>query len=400
MSKTSERMTLALSSVGHAYSHLFMLIYATVVLVLEHEFAMPYADLAWLALPGFVIFGLGSLPAGWLGDHWSNTGMMTVYFFGLGAASILTGTVDTPMGLLLGLGLMGLFASIYHPVGIPLIVKNAQNVGRALGFNGVFGSGGTAAAAITAGFLADQFGWRSAFIVPGVICLATGLIFVAAVRRGLVHEAEADASGPLPAASAADRKRVFTVLVVTVLCTGLIYHSLSVGLPKIFSERLPDLAGEGALGAGMLVSLVYAISALGQIIGGELSDRYPIKWVYFGTYFLQVPAMVVAFTSHSPVLVVAVALMVSSGLASQPAENTLLARFTPPKWRGRAFGFKFVLALGVSSVGVAMVPMVHGMTGSLDFLFVLLIGFAVVAAFAALGIPNTPAPKQEITAAE
>ena len=63
------RLTLGFSCTAHAFSHMFILLYATVVLALEREFAMPYADLQWLSVPAFVLFGVGSLPAGWLGDR-------------------------------------------------------------------------------------------------------------------------------------------------------------------------------------------------------------------------------------------------------------------------------------------------------------------------------------------
>ncbi|MCY3731780.1 MAG: MFS transporter, partial [Rhodospirillaceae bacterium] len=107
MSTLSARLTLGFSCVAHAYTHLAMLLYATVVLTLEDAFAMSYADLQWLAVPGFVRFGVASLPAGWLGDRWSNAGMMAVFFFGLGGALILTGLATTPTGLMMGLALAG-----------------------------------------------------------------------------------------------------------------------------------------------------------------------------------------------------------------------------------------------------------------------------------------------------
>ncbi len=390
MSRASARLTIGFACVAHSYAHLCILLYATVVLVLEQEFGLPYADLAWLSLPGFVLFGIGALPAGWLGDRWSTSGMMAVYFLGVGAATILTGLATSPLGLMVGLTLIGLFASIYHPVGIAWLVKNAVNRGRALGINGVFGNLGTAGAAIVAGLLADTVGWRAAFIVPGVLCALTGVLFLVAIRRGLILDAPEDARVE-PPPPATDMRRVFAVLAVTVLCVGMIYQSTSVGLPKLFSERLPDLAGEGARGAGMLVALVYIGSTVSQIIGGELADRFRLKTVYLFCQLLQLPVLAVAALSHSPVLVVAAALMVGLNVAGQPAENALLARYTPLRWRGRVFGAKFVLTLGVSALGVSLVPAIHGLTGSLDALLFVLMAFAAIAAALALLLPRDPA---------
>ncbi len=383
----SDWATLAISSVAHSYSHLFILLYATVVLVLEGSFGgMTYADLQWLSLPGFVLYGVAALPAGLLGDRWSATGMMAVFFIGVGLSSILTGLASGPVGLLIGLAAIGLFSSIYHPVGIAWLVKHAVNRGRALGINGVFGNLGTGAAAILAGALADTFGWRVAFIVPGTIALITGLVFLWAVRKGWVVEMEADAK-TIPAAPAADVRRVFFAMAVTVICVGLIFQTTSVGLPKIFSDRLGG-AGATAMGAGILVSIVYFIAAGSQIIGGELADRYPLKRVYFVSQLVQVPIVLIAFYTFNIGLVGLAILMVGLNVGGQPAENALLARYTPLAWRGRIYGLKFVATLGVATLGVALIPAIWDWTGSLDALLLFIAAFALASTVAAALLPT------------
>ncbi len=161
-------MTLLLN-LGHALDHLLMLIFPTVVLAMGDELGGGYAELLPLSLGGFIAFGACSIPAGWLADRWSRTGMMTVFFFGIGAASILTGFASGPTQIALGLTLIGVFAAIYHPVGIAMLVANRENVGRVLGVNGVFGNVGVAFSALLAGALAEAAGWRAAFIVPGAL---------------------------------------------------------------------------------------------------------------------------------------------------------------------------------------------------------------------------------------
>jgi MFS family permease len=292
-----------------------------------------------------------------------------------------------------GLTLIGSFAAIYHPVGIPWLIKNAENPGRALGVNGVFGSVGTAIAAITAGALSEYWSWRAAFIVPGTLCFITGLAFLWAMRTGYIVEAETDRK-PQPQSSTGDMKRAFLVLAFTVVCTGMIFQSTTVGLPKIFDERLGAwlTGGESdkfnALGIGSLVTLAYICAAFAQIIGGELADRYNLKWVYLLSQLSQVPVLLLAWASHSPVLIGLAALMVSLNVLGQPAENTLLARYTPLAWRARVFGAKFVLTLGISSLGVMLVPVMHKWTGSLDLLFFFLAGFAAFAGFIAMKLPS------------
>jgi MFS family permease len=313
--------------------------------------------------------------------------MLAVYFFGLGTALVLTGLADGPVSLALGLAGMGLFASIYHPVGIPWLVGHAPNRGRALGINGVFGTLGTAAAALVAGALASTLGWRAAFVVPGVACIAAGVAFVLASRLGLIgRAAPAREEASEPAAS--DRRRVFAILAVTVLCSGMIYQVTAFALPKIFDERLSGLFGHSVVGIGGAVTAVYLLSALAQIAGGELADRFRLRTVYLFVLFAQVPALAVAALLANPALLMAATLMISLNVAGQPAENVLLARYTPAHWRGRVFGAKFVLTLGVSSLGVALIPLIYRATGSLDALFPAMIAFAAAAGIAALRLPR------------
>jgi MFS family permease len=388
MSSPSSRLTLGFASVAHTYSHMFVLFFATVVLVLEREWQLPYATLFAYSIPGAILFGAGALPAGWLGDRWSASGMIAVFFLGTGAASVLTGLADGPLALAIGLALIGLFASIYHPVGIPWLVKNARSRGRALGINGVFGSLGTALAAVVAGLLADLWGWRAAFIVPGLVCMATGLAFVAAMRLGAIVDAEADVVTQ-PAPVAADIRRAFIALAVTVTCVGLIYQAVSYALPKVFQERLTGIDEmAGVLGIGGVVTLVYLVSGFTQLIGGELAERYRLKAVYVWCLAAQTPVYLLAMVLFSPVLIPVAALMISLNMLSQPAENALLARYTPLKWRGQVFGAKFVLTLGVSTIGLAVIPVIHAMTGSLDALFLVLFASAAIAVLAALLLPG------------
>ncbi len=401
MSRSSGFLTLVFSSLAHTYSHLFTLLYATVVLVLEREWGLGYDTLFALSIPMSVLFGAAALPAGWMGDKWSASGMMALFFFGVGLGSIATGLADTPLTICLGLAVIGLFGAIYHPVGIPWLVRNAVNRGRALGINGVFGSIGTAAAALVAGFLADLYGWRAAFILPGAICLITGFAFLWARQTDRLLDRGEDAV-PTPPPGKSDIWRVFWVMSATMLCTGLIFQATAFALPKIFDTRLSGFFNDSMLGIGGMVTIVYTASALSQIIGGELADRYALRSVYAVVQWLQIPVIVIAMMLIHPALVPVAALMVSLNVAGQAAENSLLAKYTPPQWRGRAFGAKFVLTLGVSSLGVAVIPVIYRMTGTLDVLFVLLATAAAGAGIFALLLPRdrTAAPAAEPAPAE
>lgn len=388
MSPLSARLSLVFSSLGHSLTHLLMLLYPTVVLVLEREWHLPYGHLLTLAVASQLLYGFGALPAGWLGDRWSATGMMVVFFLGSGVAAILTGFAEGPLGLALGLGLIGLFASIYHPVGTAWMVRNAANRGKALGINGLFGSVGVGIAAIVAGALSDLFSWRAAFFVPGVLSLLLGAAMLVAILSGALTEAKTDRA-PQPEAGRAEIMRVFWVLSFTMFATGIIYQTAVVALPKLFAERLGQDLSTTSIGA--LVSIVFGITALAQVAGGHLADRWPMRSLYAGGYLLLVPlTALVMWTTGLPMLViVTLALVVQVG--SVPTENALLAHYTPARWRATAYGAKFVLALGLSALSLPLVGTVEDTSGNVALVFGVIAVLAALVGFAGLLLPTARA---------
>ena len=125
-------------NIGHFLDHLFLLIFATVAaLVLTKEWNLTYAELIPYATPGLVAFGIFSLPSGWLADRWSREGMMAVFFIGIGLAAIATSTAQSQNQIACGLFVVGMFAAIYHPVGLAMIARGGKSMGMDLAMNGV-----------------------------------------------------------------------------------------------------------------------------------------------------------------------------------------------------------------------------------------------------------------------
>ncbi len=395
MQAPSARLALTFSCLGHAYMHLFTAFYFVIALALEADWGIPNHELVKLWALGSLLVGLAALPAGWLGDRWSASGMMAVFFIGLGLAGIVCGLVASTTALMLGLAAVGLFSAIYHPVGIAWVVKSASARGMALAVNGIFGSLGIASAGLVAGVLIDAFSWRAAFIVPGVICLLTGVALVAALRLGWVRETAGDRA-PEPAPARRDMVRVYAVLLMTMMVMGLLFHATQASLPKVFDLRLRDLAGEGALGIGALVALVYTAGGFMQLVGGWLADRFPLKPVYLGAFVFQVPVMLLlAQAASAPLMALAVLTVVLSAVAL-PAENMLLARYTPQRHRGLAFGVKFVLAFAIANPAILLASWVEGRHGEFGELYLIMAAVAAVAAGVTCFLPS---PKRVAAAA-
>jgi MFS family permease len=373
-------------NVGHFYDHLFMLLFPTVVLAVGRDIPGTYGELLGLSVYGFVLFGAAAVPAGWLGDRWSRRGMMAVFFVGIGFSAVLTGLAGGPIGLALGLTAIGLFAAIYHPVGIAMVAENARRLGVEMGINGVFGNLGVASAALVAGLLIDLMGWRWAFIVPGAAAIATGAAFLL-VRDGAPAPAAAVAKAAAHAVDAREQVRVFAVLVFATLCGGVIFNATTVGLPKVFAERLGDLAGS-ASGVGGWAFAVFALAAVAQVVVGFLIDRYPLKPVFVAVTLAQPLLLSVAATASGPTMVaVAIGIMLLVfGLL--PVQDTIVARYTTAAWRSRVYGVKYLLSLGVSAVAVPLVAGLHQWGGGFRSLFLVLAALAVGVLAAAALMPG------------
>ncbi|MGD9537257.1 MAG: MFS transporter [Alphaproteobacteria bacterium] len=373
-------------NLGHFLTHLFMLLYPTVVLALETEWQRPYSELIALSLPGFIAFAAGALPAGWLADRWSRKGVLAIFFIGIGAASILTGFARSPIEIAAGLALVGLFASIYHPVGIAMVVEGRDKVGKALGINGVWGNMGVALAAIVAGALTSVLGWRYAFFIPGAITVLIGLAFIPLVKvprreRVVVKGPALDATGQRVPVG------IFAVLIVATLGAGLIFNTTTVSLPKLFEAGLGMMDGS-LLGVSGVVTAIIAAAAFVQIGTGVLIDRYPVRPIWMAIMLCQVPLLALAgLAAGAGLLVVAVPLAFLV-LGEIPIQDALVARYAAESWRSRIYAAKFVLAIGTYAAVVPLIAIFHNATGNFVGLYALLAGIAVIVAIAAAFMPR------------
>lgn len=387
MAISAARATLTFSCLGHLYVHLCTAFYFVIVLALEVDWQVPYHELIELWTLGALLVGLAALPAGYLSDRIGAPTMIVAFFLGMGLCSVgagLSGSTRELMGWLAGIGL---FAAIYHPVGIPWLVRNAEvGKGKALGFNGIFGSLGGAVAALTAGTLIDLVNWRAAFIVPGLVTLLTGLALLLFIRRGLIHDS------PISETAHAQRRstvaRIFGILMVTMFLAGLIFSATQTSLPKLFAERIPGLAGEGAFGVGVLVALVYGMAGIMQVVSGHLADLFPLKSVYVGALLIQIPLLWLAASLGGVSLILVATLMVVAGVGALPAENLILVRYAPSGRHGLTFGLKFVLGFGAAPLAVQLVAQITQRTGGFFWVFTLLGVLALGAATAAFFLPR------------
>jgi MFS transporter, FSR family, fosmidomycin resistance protein len=169
---------------------------------------------------------------------------------------------------------------------------------------------------------------------------------------------------------------------------GTISQAIPVALPKAFADGLTGLIDGGTRGAGGFVTLVFLVAATAQLAGGWLADRFAMKAVYILAWAVQAPLFFVAAQARDVPLLAAMMAVNYLGVLATPAENALLARYTPARWRATAYGAKFLLALGVSTIGIKLVATTYDRTESFATLWLALGGCAGLVALAGLFLPG------------
>lgn len=381
-------------NLGHFLDHLFMLIFAAAAaLRLGSEWNMTYAELIPYATPGFIAFAVCSLIAGWIADKWSREGMIVIFFIGTGASSVLAAMSDTPVQIALSLTLIGVFAAIYHPVGIAMVVHGRMKTGVPLAINGVFGNLGVASAALLTGVLIDTSGWRSAFVVPGAVSIVLGMLYFWFIRGGPQDQTEYSRNFRTASKSTTASMpgktmlRIFGVIFFTTAAGGLIFQSTTFSLPKVFDEQLAGFAGSATM-VGWYAFLVFSIAALAQLFVGYLLDNYSIRPIFAVVALLQV-AFFLAMTQTSGVgaLITAIAFMLVV-FGQIPINDVLVGRVVRSEWRSRAYALRYIVTFSVMAFTVPFIAWVHG-TWGFSRLFGLLAVAASLIFAAVMFLPRT-----------
>lgn len=394
------RIQFAFLSIGHFCDHFFMLVFATVAaLSLSQEWGMSYAELIPYATPGFVAFGVCAVPAGWLADRWSRNGMMVVFFIGLGLSSVFTSLAQTPLQIGIGLFAIGIFAAIYHPVGLALVVQGRENTGVPLAFNGIFGNMGVACAVLITGFFIDHKSWHSAFLWPGIVSIITGMTYAGvmyASRSTITNNTSHHImKKKLEETKKMDRRllfRVFGVIFLSTALGGLIFQSTTFALPKVFDERLTELAMSATL-VGWYAFVVFAIAAFGQLVVGYLVDHYSIRAVFAAVIGLQALffALMPGLTGWNAIGISMAFMLVVFGQI--PINDVLISRITRSEWRSRVYAFRYIITFSVMASSVPIIAWIHHHWG-FDTLFTVLSATAICILGAVLMLPKVLSVKR------
>ncbi len=369
---------------AHALDHYVMLIFPTAVIGLEVVYAKTYAELIALGTASFLAFGIFSLPAGWLADRWSRRNMIALFYAGCGASLLAAGLAPSLMVLAVALFALGAFAAIYHPVGTSILIAQAKTRGRSLAFNGVCGNFGAALAAGVTAALIAFWGWRAAFLLPGVVSLVTAPFYLWFVpdEAGQTAKRATVAEVPLGTSLAVT---IFVLFVVIALCAGLVFNIISIALPKIVDERLG--ATVSLTWVGGIATAVFMCGAIAQITVGRLVERFQPHILFAIIAALQFLGVLCAAYTSGKLLILVLAVAMAAIYAQVTINDLVIARYTPDAWRGRVYSVRYFLTFLVSGAAVSAIAILYG-RGGFDLVLattaVIALGFVFATAVIAL----------------
>jgi MFS family permease len=381
---------ICLINASHLFTHYGLLILATAVLAMVQQdgevFGTSYGPVLALGTAMFVVYGLGALPMGWIASKVGRKAMMTTFFFGAGAAMAAAGFASGPLGLALSLVVMGAFLAIYHPIGTAIIAEaGGDRVGRAMGTNGVFGNFGVALAPVVTAFVSAQLGWRYAFILPGLACIAVGFVYL---REPAFDAKKAGVqTRPFPIIPPHVVRHAVISLLTIGAVSGLVFNAFTLLLPKLMQERLagnPDLLPV----VGLLAFLATICGGVTQFTVGRMIDRKTLKSVFMPLSLVLVPSLL-ALSFLDGWVVLPVSALVASAIFGQVTVNeTMTARYIAPELRAKMYSIRFTVGFMGAALASPIVGFLHEATGNLALAMVVLSGFGMVTLVCAFWFPN------------
>jgi predicted MFS family arabinose efflux permease len=192
-------------------------------------------------------------------------------------------------------------------------------------------------------------GWRAAFVAPGVVSLACGAVFAFAATTESTPPARRVATQrELPRNLLA---RVFLIMTLAATSGSLLFNFSTNGNYELLHERFAAISTDPAR-LGLLLSGVYAVASLAQLMVGRLIDRMPLKLLYLWVLALQIPFLALAAHAQGWWLYLLQILFMLAIFGAIPFTDALIVRYVDDRMRSRVAGMRLAVSLGASSVAV------------------------------------------------
>jgi MFS family permease len=399
----AEKRIVLLTGLAHAHAHACILVVAPLIPLVSEEYGTGALGIGWAVTIMGLFFGFGSLPGGVLSDRFGSRRLLLVFLLGSSGALYLVSVARSFAVFSLGLALVGVAASVYHPSGLALISTAVRERGKALGIHGVVGNVGIALAPLLAAVLADWLGgWRWAFrimVFPGILLGAALLLLGGHVSCDPPTRTQREAPPRLEGRMIP----TFILLYAVFALVGFCYRGAFTYLPSYMNQMvdlsflsrsglrtvLPEkllamlMSPDGVTRGGLATTLGLTAGIAGQYSGGWLSDRFRLEGLLAGVLLAAVPLLLLMGLLGGGLLLAATIGFCFLHFCQQPVRNALVARYSAESYRSRAYGVSFFVVFGIGSLGAGFSGFVADRAGGLGAIFLALAGVVLFAAILA-----------------
>lgn len=329
------------------------------------------ATSAVFSITAFCYFALGSV-SGWAVDRVGPRPVLLVAAVALGAGLLATAQVQTLwLGYLsYGLGVGVAVACGYVPMVAVVGGWFDRHRGVALGL-AVAGIGvGTLAVAPLAALLIDGVGWRTTFVIFGVV----GAALLAGCALVATKPPEPAGDVPLPV-----RRLVRTPAFVWLWLSGLLLSS-ALFVPFVFLPAFAADLGAASVAAATLVGLIGMASVVGRLVTGALADRLGRVRTYQGCVGIMAVSYLVWLAAPNYGVLVAFTLVLGVGYGGWVALGpAVVAELFGLRGLGALVGMTYTAAAVGSLVGPPLAGLIIDQSGTYRWAIVVSLALATAA---------------------
>jgi|TARA_B100000929_G_scaffold92081_1_gene72282 predicted MFS family arabinose efflux permease len=343
-----EKIILSITGGSHLSVHALMLALPSLLPVIRNEFDVGLDTLGFVVTVSAFMFGLGAIPAGWAEKRLGGRQLLLIYQVGSSISALLVALSGSFQVMVIGLGLMGFFCSIYHPAGLTLISHRVKSLTRGMAIHGIFGSTGSAIGPLLATTLAALISWRSAYAFLGIFngLLAIGTFITIPYRkRSNIPEKE------FANHEVKTNKPALILYFLTNAFMGMAYYGFTTFMPIHFAENtnsiLPSLTAN--MKAGIFPTMVFIAGIGGQLVGARIGERFHKPTALMFIIMANIPFLLLMGYTSDLLLIISGIMLGVAYFSNQPIGNTLIARFTHSQNRGLGYGISFFLSFGIGS---------------------------------------------------
>jgi predicted MFS family arabinose efflux permease len=208
--------------------------------------------------------------------------------------------------------------------------------------------------------LTAWIGWRGAFLVPAVVCLATGIAYLALVPDDR-HQGAGRSAAPDVRLAVWVMVSVFGLFIVIGTAAGLVFNILTIALPKLIVERIGSAVPLVMVGG--IATAVFLCGAVAQFTVGRVLDRYPSHLVFAAVGFLQFVGVVWVAYAGGTMLLAALGFAIAFIFAQVTVNDVVIARYTADSWRARVYAVRYFITYLISGVAISLIAFLHSRGG-------------------------------------